>query len=133
MLIHQEAVISARPDAVYDALTDGEKFAAATGMPAQIEAREGATFSLFAGRIEGRQVELVPDRLIVQAWRFGAAHPSPWEQGVYSVVRFALTGEEGGTRLVIDHSGVPAEWHDHIAGGYPDFYQGPLQRYFASS
>jgi hypothetical protein len=86
-------------------LTDGQKFAAATGMPAQLSDREGETFTLFGGRIEGRQIELVPGQRIVQAWRFGATHPSCWDAGVYSVVRFTLSGQQDGTRFIIDHTG----------------------------
>lgn len=133
MLIHQEAVINADPEAVYEVLTDGERFAAATGMSAQLGDREGETFACFDGRIEGRQIELVPGRRIVQAWRFGAAHPDVWDAGVYSVVRFTLAAEGDATRFVIDHAGVPPEWHDHIATGYPTFYQQPLERYFAAA
>jgi activator of HSP90 ATPase len=132
MLIHTEAVINAGPQAVYDVLTDSQKFAAATGMPAQLSDREGGTFAIFDGRVEGRQIELVPGQRIVQAWRFGANHPSEWDAGVYSVVRFTLIGQEEGTRLIIDHAAVPPEWHDHIASGYPDFYLHPLERYFAA-
>ena len=132
MLIHQEAIVNADPQAVYDVLTDGQKFAAATGMPAQLSDREGETFTLFGGRVEGRQIELVPGQRIVQAWRFGAAHPSCWAAGLYSVVRFTLSGQQDGTRFVIDHAGVPPEWYDHISTGYPDFYQQPLERYFAA-
>ena len=62
---------------------------------------------------------------VVQAWRFGAAHPSPWEPGVYSTVRFTLEPAGDGTRLVIDHTGIPAEWIEHISGAYPMFYRGP--------
>ena len=132
MQIRQEAIINADPQAVYEVLTDGQRFAAATGMPAQLSDREGEMFTIFDGRVEGRQIELVPGRRIVQAWRFGAAHESPWDAGVYSVVRFALIGQEGGTLLTIDHTGVPPEWHDHISGGYPEFYMRPLERYFAA-
>ena len=60
MLIHQESIITAAPQAVYEVLTDGQKFAAATGMPAQLSDREGEAFTLFGGRVEGRQIELVP-------------------------------------------------------------------------
>ena len=132
MRIHQEAIIQADPQAVYDVLTDGRKFAAATGMPAQLSDREGETFAVFDGRIEGRQIELVPGERIVQAWRFGAKHPDVWDAGVYSVVRFTLIGEEDGTGFIVDHVGVPPEWHDHISSGYPDFYMKPLERYFAA-
>ncbi|MGH3627376.1 MAG: SRPBCC domain-containing protein [Sciscionella sp.] len=132
MHIHQESIINATPQAVYEVLTDGQRFAAATGMPAQISDREGETSTLFDGRVEGRQIELVPGRRIVQAWRFGANHPSCWDAGLYSIVRFTLSGQGDGTRFVIDHTAVPPQWHEHISGGYPDCYQQPLERYFAA-
>jgi uncharacterized protein YndB with AHSA1/START domain len=131
--IHQEAVIAARPQQVFDLLTHGHLFSAATGQPADITAREGDSFSLFGGRVEGRQIELVPGQRVVQAWRFGTAHPSPWDKGVYSTVRFALEPAGDGTRLVIDHTGIPAEWIEHISGGYPTFYQDPIEKFFAGS
>jgi hypothetical protein len=60
MSIHQETLIPAAPSQVYELLTEGSRFSAATDMAAQITDREGDSFSLFAGRIEGRQIELVP-------------------------------------------------------------------------
>jgi activator of HSP90 ATPase len=131
MPIHQEAIIDAAPDQVYAVLTDGEKFASATGQPAQLSDREGQEFTLFGGRVEGRQIELVPGERVVQAWRFACAHPEPWDPGVYSVVRFTLKPEGRGTRFVIDHDGIPSESKERIESGYPTFYQGPLANYFA--
>jgi uncharacterized protein YndB with AHSA1/START domain len=131
MAIHQEALIDATPLEVYTYLTDGEAFAAGTGMAAQLEASAGSAFSLFDGRIEGRQIELVPGQRVVQAWRFGNAHPDVWDPGVYSIVRFTLTAVGERTRFVVDHSAIPAEWREHIATGYPMFYQEPMARYFA--
>jgi activator of HSP90 ATPase len=131
MSIHQEAAIKASPAQIYEFLTNGEIFTAATEMPAQVSDREGDRFSLFGGRVEGRQIELVPGERVVQAWRFGSAHPDTWEPGVYSIVRFTLQPESDGTRFVIDHDGIPPEWQDHIQTGYPTFYEGPLTRYFA--
>jgi activator of HSP90 ATPase len=86
--------------------------------------REGDSFSLFDGRVEGHQIELVPGQRVVQAWRFGAEHESPWEPGVYSTVRFTLEPAGDRTRLVIDHAGVPAEWIEHISGCYPGLLRG---------
>jgi hypothetical protein len=60
MSIHQEALIDATPLEVYAYLTDGETFAAATGKAARLEACAGSAFSLFDGRVEGRQIELAP-------------------------------------------------------------------------
>ena len=132
MPIHQEALIDAAPEDVYAVLTDGAKFTAATGQPAQLSDREGDVFTLFGGRVEGRQIELVPGERVVQAWRFGGDHPEPWDAGVYSVVRFTLTPEGEATKFVIDHDGIPPEAEQRIATGYASFYQGPLVEYLRS-
>jgi uncharacterized protein YndB with AHSA1/START domain len=132
MSIHQETFIGAPPQQVFELLTRGSLFSAATGQPAEITDREGDSFSLFGGRVEGRQIELVPGQRVVQAWRFGTAHPSAWEPGVYSTVRFTLEPAGDGTRLVIDHTGIPAEWIEHISLGYPTFYQDPIAKFFAN-
>jgi len=129
--LRQETFVPASPRRVFDLLTSGESFGAATGMPAEVGDREGDAFALFAGRIVGRQVELVPGERIVQAWRFGAEHPTPWAPGVYSTVRFGLEPEGDGTRLVIEHTGIPAEWVDHLTEGYPAFYLEPIRKFFA--
>jgi uncharacterized protein YndB with AHSA1/START domain len=133
MSIHLKALIDATPAQVYTYLTDGDTFAAATGMAARLQARAGSGFSLFDGRIEGRQIELVPGERVVQAWRFGEAHPDVWDPGVYSVVRFTLTTEGEQTWFAVDHEAIPAEWVEHIAGGYPSFYAEPMGRYFATA
>jgi activator of HSP90 ATPase len=132
MSIHLETLIGAVPEEVFELLTNGSLFGAATGIPAEITDREGDPFSLFGGRVEGRQIDLVPSQRVVQAWRFGAAHDSPWEPGVYSTVRFTLEPDGSGTRLVIDHTGIPAEWIEHLSGGYPSFYLDPVTKFFAN-
>jgi activator of HSP90 ATPase len=132
MSIHQEAIIDAAPAQVYAVLTDGERFAAATGQHARLNDRVGEEFTLFGGRVEGRQIELVPGERVVQAWRFGGEHPGTWDAGVYSIVRFTLMAEAEATKFVIDHDAIPSEWEEHIATGYPTFYHDPLVRYFAA-
>ena len=93
MAIHQEVDIKGAPQAVYEILTDAEKFSAMTGgRSAEITAEEGGAVALFGGDIQARNVELVPGKRVVQAWRSGA-----WPEGVYSIVRFELEGAAGGT------------------------------------
>lgn len=132
MSIHHEVTVSAPPERVFELLTSGSQFGAATGQPAELTDREGDVFSIFSGRVEGRQVEIVPGQRVVQAWRFGAEHPTPWEPGVYSVVRFTLEPDGERTKLTIDHTGIPAEWIDHISEGYPMFYNHPIITFFAN-
>jgi uncharacterized protein YndB with AHSA1/START domain len=123
--IHQEITIDAGPARVYQALTDAEQFGELTGAAVTLVADAGASFSLFGGHITGRNVELVPDRRLVQAWRAAS-----WPEGVYSIVNFQLEQDDGGaTRLVFDHTGFPEEAHDELASGWVKMYWDPLKRY----
>lgn len=124
--IHQEITIDADPARVYEVLTDPGKFGEMTGQPASaLTADAGAAFSLFDGHITGRNVELVPDRRLVQAWRAAA-----WPEGMYSIVSFRLDGNGGKrTQLVFDHTGFPEAAHDELAAGWGKMYWEPLQRY----
>src|SRR5437016_1535071 len=84
--IHQEADFPVSGARLYDVLLGEREFSEITGAPAQIERGAGGAFSLFGGRVTGRNVELVPDQRIIQAWLVAA-----WPTGVYSIVRFDLT------------------------------------------
>lgn len=75
--------------------------------------------------ITGRQIELVPGKRIVQAWRAGS-----WPDGDYSIVRFEFAPEGAGTRVVFDQSGYPEAEHDHLEGGWRKMYWERLARYF---
>jgi uncharacterized protein YndB with AHSA1/START domain len=98
--IHEEIVIAASPDRVYEALLDSTQFAGLTHLPASIDRTTGGAFHCFHDMIEGSNVELVPGQRIVQAWRV-----YDWPAGVFSIVRFVFKPEGAGTRLVLTHSG----------------------------
>jgi uncharacterized protein YndB with AHSA1/START domain len=123
--IHQEVVIEASPQRVFAALTEAAQFSGFTaGAPAEIDGRAGGAFSCFGGQIVGRNVELVPGKRVVQAWRSGG-----WSDGVYSIVRFELTPEGKATRVVFDQSGYPAGEDAHLAPGWHKMYWEPLRKY----
>jgi uncharacterized protein YndB with AHSA1/START domain len=129
--IRQEVTIKASPNRVYDALLDSKSFSEFTGAPAEIDPRSGGAFSCFGGIITGRNVELLPNRRIVQAWR-----AAMWPDGVYSIVKFELRPEGSETRLVMDHVGFPEEMRAHLNGeradgGWHRQYWEPLKRYLA--
>ena len=123
--IHQEVDFTASPQRVYDALLDAKQFTALSGRPAEINREAGGAFSLFGGHIIGRNVELVPNQRIVQAWRVVT-----WPEGVYSIARFDLKAQGSGTRLVFDHIGFPEGLHDHLADGWQSNYWALLKKYF---
>ncbi len=122
--IHQEIRFKASAKRVYDALTDASQFSAATGgAPTEISRDAGGPFSCFGGRVVGRQIELVPLRRVVQAWRAGN-----WEEGHYSIVRIELKSEGDGTRLVFDQTGFPEDQRSHLEQGWRAMYWEPLQK-----
>jgi activator of HSP90 ATPase len=124
--IHQEPTFTASRKRVYDALTDRRQFDQATQLtgvmqsapmakmkkPTEISQHVGGAFDLFGGYITGRHIELVPDELIVQAWRTAA-----WSRGIYSIVRFELIEQGAGTKIVFDHTGFPNGEAGHLAAG----------------
>jgi activator of HSP90 ATPase len=136
--IHQEPVFKASPKRIYEALMDSKQFDKVIQLsgvmqsmhlgdkPTEISREAGGAFQLFGGYITGRNVELVPNRRIVQAWRAGG-----WAPGVYSIAKFELVEQGAGTRIVFDHTGFPKGDADHLASGWKAHYWGPLEKLLA--
>ena len=133
--IHQEVKFKASPERLYTALTDAKEFhkmvllsdAVKKGMvkdpkPAQITAVAGSEFAAFGGYITGRQIELITNVRINQAWRTGT-----WDPGIYSIARFALARQGTGTLLTFDHTGFPKGEAEHLAEGWRTNYWQPLE------
>lgn len=138
--IHQERVFKAKRERVYRALTETAQFdkvvklsaaMAQGGMalgakPTMVSVVAGGEFSAFGGYVTGRQIELVPDERIVQAWRAGS-----WGPGDFSLARFVLADDGANTKLVFDHTGFPAGQAEHLAEGWRVNYWEPLEKYLA--
>jgi activator of HSP90 ATPase len=136
--IHQESVFNASHKKVYDTLTIAEQFqkvidnsAAMQAMalakkPAEISRELGGAFSIFGGHIVGRQLELLPEKRIVQAWRV-----QDWEAGVFSIAHFELVEQAGATKLIFDHTGFPTGQGVHLAEGWTVNYWQPLAKALA--
>lgn len=136
--IHQEVIFKAAPKRVYDALTDASQFQKVESLsaamkstdinshPAVIGREAGGAFSLFGGYIVGRQIELVANQRIVQAWRVAS-----WAPGIYSIAHFELAEQGPTTKLVFDHTGFPAGTAEHLAAGWHANYWEPLEKFLA--
>lgn len=125
--IHQEIDFKAEPKRIYEALLDSKQFTAFSGgRAAEIHRDVGGTFSVFAGHIIGRNLELESNRLIVQAWRV-----VPWPEGIYSIARFELMSQASVTRLIFDHTGFPPELAEHLLSGWNENYWTALHKYLS--
>jgi activator of HSP90 ATPase len=124
--LHQEVDLKASPQRIYEVLLDSRQFAAFSGEPAQISSEAGGAFSMFGGKIVGRNVELVPGQRIVQAWR-----PASWDSGIYSIVKFDLKEQGSRTKVVLDHSGFPEGSFRSLDSGWHLRYWEPLKKFLA--
>ena len=123
--IRQKITIAAAPARVYAALMEERRHAEFTGAAARISRKAGGAVSCYGGYITGFNLELVPSRRIVQAWR-----SRDWPAGTFSVVTFALSrGPRGGTRLSFTQTGVPASDCRDKGEGWRTHYWKPHKAY----
>ena len=98
------------PETIYDLLADSRKRTEVTGREALISDKIGGKFSTDAGQVTGVNVDLVPGRRLVQAWR-----RQDFPEGIYSMAAITLAPTPaGGTELVLTHRGVPKHLLDQI-------------------
>lgn len=120
--IRQSVIFKTSPHEVYEAIMDPKKHSEFTDSQVQISKKVGGKFSVYDGDIEGVNLELVPDKKIVQSWRY-----SDWPQNHYSTATFTLKEIEGGTRLTFTQIEVPEERYKDIAQGWRDYYWEPMK------
>lgn len=134
--IHHEVVFKASRKRVFALLTETKEFdkvveksgvmksgAPLGNAPTAIGKEAGGTFTLFGGHILGRQIEIVADERIVQAWRVAT-----WAAGTWSIARFALVEKGDATQLVFDHVGFPKGEAEHLAAGWKAHYWEPMAK-----
>lgn len=124
--IHQTVIFGASPHDVYEALMDEKIHASFTDSEAKISRQAGGNFTAYDGYISGRNVELIPDRKIVQEWR-----AVDWKPEQISLVTFELSAVQEGTQLVFTHSSLPEGSEDEFAQGWIDNYWDPMRKFFA--
>jgi activator of HSP90 ATPase len=137
--IHQELLFNAGPQRVYGALTSGKSFDAITRLsdgdallkamgakPTTINAEVGGTFTLFGGYVTGRNLEMLPDERLVQAWRAAS-----WKPGAFSIAAFSLVKDGAKTKLSFEHRGFPDGEGASLAQGWHAHYWGPLTTFLS--
>lgn len=125
--IHMEEDFTVPAPQIYQALLDSKQFREFSGAAATIDRAPGGTFTLFDGKIAGRNIELIPNQRVLQAWR-----ELNWGDGIYSIVKFDLKPQGAGTRIVFDHWGFPEEGRAHLIIGWKEHYWDRMRTYFKS-
>jgi uncharacterized protein YndB with AHSA1/START domain len=120
-------IIPAAPDRVYRAWLDSSEHGAMTGGSATADGNIGGTFNIMDGYITGTNLELEPDRRIVQAWRttdFPDGSPD-------SRLEIELTADGDGCRITLRHGALPEGQGDDYKDGWAKYYFEPMKKYFS--
>jgi len=120
--INQTVTFKASAHEVYETLMDAKKHAELVGDEAKISKKVGAKFRIYGGEIEGVNLELVPDKKIVQSWRY-----SDWPKGHYSKATFLLEESKGSTKLTFTQAEVPEALYEDVSQGWKDYYWQPMK------
>ena len=123
--IKQKVKFKAPPKEVYRLLADSKEHSAFSGRRAVISKKIGGKFSVDSGQAHGINVDLLPGKRIVQAWR-GKGFP----EGIYSMASFVLSPtSDGGTNLVLTHRGVPKELIPQVERKWKESYWSKMKEY----
>jgi activator of HSP90 ATPase len=128
-VIEQSVTFSATPAKLYGLFMDSAKHSAATGAPAKISGKVGGKWSAFGGMILGKNLVLIPNRMIVQTWR-----SSEWKKADPDstlVVSFEKAAG-GDTTVHLVHVGVPPYDHQGVTQGWVKYYWEPWKVYLAA-
>ena len=116
-------IIPASPEEVYNALTNPATIQLWSGDPAIMGDKPGTEFSLWEGSIEGRNMEFIKSKKIVQQWYFG-------EQEIPSIVTIILHDHKSGTSAELRHTNIPDEDFNNIINGWDENYFGSLINFY---
>ena len=123
--IIQKVKFKTSPKELYDIILDPKKHSAATGAKATGSNKLGGTFTAWEGYIKGKNIALVPGRMIVQSWRSGQFKGSDHD----SVLVLTFEKAPGGTLLTMTHTAVPEHKAREFAAGWREFYWKPIANY----
>jgi activator of HSP90 ATPase len=122
--LKQTRTFNASAKDLYESIMDSRKHAKFSGAPAKISAKVGGKFTAYGGSLEGENLELKPNKKIVQSWR-----SNDWPAGLYSraTFEFAPAGR-GKTKLTFTQSGIPEADFEDIKKGWISFYWEPIAK-----
>lgn len=121
--IRQTYLINANIKEVYKALVDPRMIKKWSGAPAVMNDKVGCQFSLWDGEIYGKNVEIIPNKKIIQDWYAGK-----WKNP--SRVTFSLEQKGDVTKVNLLHENVPKASLKSIKEGWEKYYLGQIRELF---
>src|SRR5271166_3500039 len=127
--IQQSVEFAVSPETLYELYMDSKKHSQATDAPAKLSRRVGGSFTAFGGRLEGKNLLLVPNKTIVQTWR--STGWKKFDPDSILVIQFSKT--KAGTGVDLVHVNVPEHDHQSVTDGWRHYYWEPWQVYLEAA
>lgn len=124
MNIIQNITFKASAHDVFELIMDSKKHTKFTRHKAVISRKVGGKFKAYGDYIEGKNIEIIQDKKIVQSWR-----ASDWPKKVYSKVTFEFIQSKNNTKLKFTQEGVPEAQYADLKQGWIDFYWKLMKKY----
>lgn len=127
--LQQQVTFRATPETLFDIYLSSRKHSAATGAKAVMSRTVGGRFTAHGAHLSGRNLAIVPRRLIVQSWR-----GSNWKQrDLDSILILVFSRVRGGGRISMVHANVPDAHAASIDRGWRAYYWTPWKAYLRRS
>ncbi len=111
---------------LFNVYVDAKKHAEAIGAPVTMSRKAGAKFEAFGkGRVQGKNLLIIPGRVIVQSWR-----AQPWKNSdPDSILVLAFSKSTRGAKIDLVQAAVPDQAYDAINDGWHKNYWKPWREY----
>lgn len=126
--IQQSVRFAATPAQLFEMYMDSAKHSAATGGKAKLSRKVGGTFTAWNQMLRGRNLVIVPNRVVVQTWR--SINFKPGDPDSILILEFSQA--PGGARVDLVHVNVPGQDHQGVTKGWPQYYWKPWKKYLAA-
>ena len=123
--IQQSVRFAAPPEQLFEMYLDSKKHSDATGGVARLSRKAGGKFTAWGGHLEGLNLLIVPNKVIVQLWR--SSHWPASDPDSVLILRFSKA--PGGGRVDLVHENVPGHDHKGVTRGWQKYYWGPWKKY----
>jgi activator of HSP90 ATPase len=127
-IIHK-VKFKASPKELFNLFLDSKKHSEATGRKAKVNSKVGGSFSAWDGYIRGKNLAIIPGRMITQAWRTSEFKDSDHD----SILVLTFEKAPGGTLLTMAHTAVPDHKAPHFSAGWKKCYWTPIKKHLAKA
>ncbi|HWN30584.1 MAG TPA: SRPBCC domain-containing protein [Burkholderiales bacterium] len=128
-IIRQSVQFNAVSDSLFDAYLDSRKHAAIVGSKVSISKTAGKRFTAFNGMLSGKNLLIVPKKLVVQLWR-----SCTWKKTDPDSILILMFSKAGrGARIDLIHVNVPDHDLQGVTRGWRRYYWKPWLAYLRHS